>query len=196
MTVQEQAAREELLQELTRLRREALGAPALPRPPVIISEHRPGDHSIARCRALPLHRWLPRQHHLRSAAPGTAGSHEALLGSVGSRLHRHVPLHRSRRALRVARSPAGRQSDHSASTSGCAASNCQRDDYTGAHHGRRSAGWTGIEATSSVLERLQLPVRQVSRLDEDEPGAAYFEVTGEDGHPVIHRPRLDESRGR
>ena len=35
MTVQEQAARKELLQELTRLRGEALNAPALPRAPAI-----------------------------------------------------------------------------------------------------------------------------------------------------------------
>ena len=47
-----------------------------------------------------------------------------------------------------------------------------------------------------LLDRLQLPVKQVSRLDEDEPGGAYFEVTEEDGSSTIHRPRLYESHGR
>ncbi len=71
----------------------------------------------------------------------------------------------------------------------------QPDDYTGAHMvALGGVDWN--QATSRVLERLQLPVKQVSRLDEDEPGTAYFEVIGRDGRPVIHRPRLDESSGR
>ena len=49
-------------------------------------------------------------------------------------------------------------------------------------------------ATSSVLERLQLPVLQVN--DWDEEGGAYFEVTEDDGRKVAHRPRLEESGGR
>ena len=70
----------------------------------------------------------------------------------------------------------------------------QPDDYTGTH----MVALGGVDwnlATSSVLERLQLPVKQVSRLDEDEPGTAHFEVPGKDGRPVIHRPWLDESNG-
>ena len=49
-------------------------------------------------------------------------------------------------------------------------------------------------ATSSVLERLQLPVLQVN--DWDKEGGAYFEVTEDDGRKVAHRPRLEESVGR
>ena len=49
-------------------------------------------------------------------------------------------------------------------------------------------------ATISILDRLQLPVRQVNEWDE--PEGAYFEVTGEDGSKVAHRPQLYESDGR
>jgi hypothetical protein len=67
------------------------------------------------------------------------------------------------------------------------------DDYTG--HLVLLGGVDWNDATGSVLGRLQLPVKQVSRLNEGKPGGAYFEVPGEDG-PVIHRPWLDEVRGR
>jgi hypothetical protein len=50
------------------------------------------------------------------------------------------------------------------------------------------------QATTSILGRLQLPVRQVNEWDK--PGGAYFEVTTEDGSKVAHRPQLDEARGR
>jgi hypothetical protein len=66
------------------------------------------------------------------------------------------------------------------------------DDYSGHLVSLGGVDWN--EATSSVLEFLQLPVRQVGNWDE--PGGAYFEVQGEDGHPIIHRPRLDEVGGR
>jgi hypothetical protein len=46
-------------------------------------------------------------------------------------------------------------------------------------------------ATISILDRLQLPVRQINEWDGSE--GAYFEVTGEDGSKVAHRPQLDES---
>lgn len=49
-------------------------------------------------------------------------------------------------------------------------------------------------ATSSALERLQLPVKQVSDWDNEE--AAYFEVTDADGRKVAHRPHLEELCGR
>jgi hypothetical protein len=68
------------------------------------------------------------------------------------------------------------------------------DDYTGHLVALGGVDWN--QATNSVLERLQLPVKQVSRLDEDEPGDAYFEVTDRDGRSTIHRPWLDESHGR
>lgn len=68
------------------------------------------------------------------------------------------------------------------------------DDYTGHLVSLGGVDWN--DATGSVLDHLQLPVRQVSRLDKDEPGDAYFEVTDENGQSAIHRPRLDESRGQ
>jgi hypothetical protein len=66
------------------------------------------------------------------------------------------------------------------------------DDYTGHLVSLGGVDWN--KATKSVLDRLQLPVKQVSRLNEDEPGDAYFEVPGK-GNPVIHRPQLEESGG-
>ncbi len=66
------------------------------------------------------------------------------------------------------------------------------DDYTGHLISLGGVDWN--EATTSVLERLELPVRQVNEWDK--PGGAYFEVTAEDGKTIAHRPRLDESDGR
>ena len=75
-----------------------------------------------------------------------------------------------------------------------AANQLVADDYTG--HLVLLGGVDWNNARGSVLDRLQLPVRQVSRLDEDEPGDAYFEVTDEEGLSIIHRPWLDELRGQ
>ena len=75
-----------------------------------------------------------------------------------------------------------------------AADQLKADDYTGHLVSLGGVDWN--EATGSVLDRLQLPVKQVSRLDEDEPGDAYFEVTDEEGHTIIHRPWLEESDGQ
>jgi len=47
-------------------------------------------------------------------------------------------------------------------------------------------------ATVSLLDQLQLPVRQMAR---DLSDTAYFEVE-EDGRAVQHRPRLDDVEGR
>ena len=58
------------------------------------------------------------------------------------------------------------------------------DDYTGHLVSLGGVDWN--EATSSVLGRLQLPVRQVSEWDKE--GGTYFEVTEEDGRKVAHRP--------
>ena len=66
------------------------------------------------------------------------------------------------------------------------------DDYS-AHLGALG-GVDWNEATSSVLDRIQLPVRQIGNWDE--PEGAYFEVTEEDGRPVAHHPLLDERGGR
>jgi hypothetical protein len=63
------------------------------------------------------------------------------------------------------------------------------DDYTGHLVSLGGVDWN--VATSSVLGRLQLPVLQVN--DWDKKGGAYFEVTEDDGRKVAHRPRLGES---
>ncbi len=73
-----------------------------------------------------------------------------------------------------------------------AADRLSADDYTGHLVSLGGVDWN--EATSSVLERLQLPVRQVSDWKKKE--GAYFEVTEEDGRTVAHRPWLDEVDGR
>jgi len=67
-----------------------------------------------------------------------------------------------------------------------------RDDYTG--HLVLLGGVDWNVATGSVLERLRLPVAQVNEWDKE--GGAYFEVTEEDGRKVQHRPLLEESGGR
>ena len=193
MTVQEQAAREELLQELTRLRREALGAPALPRPPVIIPSTDLGitqslDAGPYRftdgypvniiCAQLPQEQLDRMKPYSDPSDPDFIAMYRYTDLDALFELHGHL-----------------RAANPTTQVNLRLAHELQRDDYTGAHM-VVLGGVDWNQATSSVLERLQLPVKQVSRLDEDEPGAAYFEVIGEDGHPVIHRPRLDESGGR
>jgi hypothetical protein len=73
-----------------------------------------------------------------------------------------------------------------------AADQLTSDDYTGHLVSLGGVDWN--QATSSVLHRLQLPVRQVS--DWSKEGGAYFEVTEEDGRKFAHRPQLDQSGGR
>lgn len=66
------------------------------------------------------------------------------------------------------------------------------DVYTGHLVSLGGVDWN--VATSSALERLQLPVLQVN--DWKTEGGAYFEVTEDDGRKVAHHPRLEESGGR
>jgi hypothetical protein len=73
-----------------------------------------------------------------------------------------------------------------------AADQLSSDDYTGHLVSLGGVDWN--QATSSVLQRLQFPVRQVS--DWSKEGGAYFEVTEQDGRKVAHRPQLDQSGGR
>lgn len=70
-----------------------------------------------------------------------------------------------------------------------AADQLHRDDYTGHLVSLGGVDWN--EATSSVLDRLQIPVRQVNEWDKE--AGAYFEVTAEDGVKVAHHPRLERS---
>lgn len=65
------------------------------------------------------------------------------------------------------------------------------DDYTAHLVSLGGVDWN--VATRSVLDRLLLPVKQVAR--QTTPEGSYFEVQ-EDGHPVQHRPLLEEIEGR
>ena len=70
----------------------------------------------------------------------------------------------------------------------------QNDDYTSHLVALGGVDWN--RATSSVLDFLQLPVRQVSRVAEDDSDSAYFEAMGEDGAAVRHFPQIGEVHGR
>jgi hypothetical protein len=191
--VQEQAARKELLQELTRLRGEALNAPALPRAQAIspstsleitqsldagpyrVTDDYPVNIICAQLPREQLDRMKPYSDPLD---PDFIAMYRYTDLDALFELHGHL-----------------RAANPTTQVNLRLAHELQPDDYTGAHMiALGGVDWN--QATSSVLERLQLPVKQVSRLDEDEPGAAHFEVIGEDGRPVIHRPWLDESDGR
>ena len=64
------------------------------------------------------------------------------------------------------------------------------DDYSSHLVSLGGIDWN--TATSTTLNRLQLPVRQIA--DWDAPGGQYFEVE-QDGKPVRHRPILQEVSG-
>ena len=193
MTAQEQAARDELLQELTRLRGAALKAPVLPPPPAIISSTNLGiaqslDAGPYRfpdgypvniiCAQLPREQLDRMKPYSDPSDPDFSPIYRYTDLDALFELHGHL-----------------RAANPTTQVNLRLAHELQPDDYTGAHMvALGGVDWN--QTTRRVLERLELPVKQVSRLDEDEPGAAYFEVIGEDGRPVIHRPRLDESDGR
>jgi hypothetical protein len=69
-----------------------------------------------------------------------------------------------------------------------AAHELRTDDYTAHLVALGGVDWN--QATSSVLQHLQLPVTQVSEWNKE--GGTYFEVTEEDGDKVTHRPQLDK----
>lgn len=193
MTVQEQAAREELLQELTRLRGGALNAPALPRAPAftpstsleIAQSLDAGPYRVTDgypvniiCAQLPREQLDRMKPYSDPSDPDFIAMYRYTDLDALFELHGHL-----------------RAANPTTQVNLRLAHELQPDDYTGAHMvALGGVDWN--QATTRVLERLQLPVKQVSRLDQVDPGAAYFEVIGEDGRPVIHRPRLDESDGR
>ncbi len=193
MTEQERAAREELLEELARLRGDALNAAASPRSPAIIPST---DRDITQSLDAGPYRFtdgnpvniicaqLPREQLDRMKPYSDPLDPDFIAMYRYTDLDALFELHGHLRAANPTTQVNLRL-----------AHELQPDDYTGAHVvALGGVDWN--QTTSRVLERLQLPVKQVSRLDEDEPGAAHFEVIGEDGHPVIHRPWLDESGGR
>jgi hypothetical protein len=193
MTVQERAAREELLQELTRLRSAALNVPALSRPPATVPS---ADLEIAQslgagpyhftdgypvniiCAQLPGEQLDRMKPYSDPSDPDFVAMYRYADLDALFELHGHL-----------------RAANPTTQVNLRLAHELQPDDYTGAHMiALGGVDWN--QATRRVLEHLQLPVKQVSRLDESEPGAAHFEVKGEDGRLVVHRPRLDKSDGR
>jgi hypothetical protein len=189
MTVQERAAREELLAELTRLRSEALAAPAVPdvlaTPPDAAQEitqsltaglyrFKVGETVTIVCAQLP-QRMLERMPYTDPLDPDFIELYrysdpDALLELFGH--------------LRAANPTSPVQFR--------AADQLTSDDYTGHLVALGGVDWN--DATSAVLGRLQLPVRQVSEWDKE--GGAYFEITEDGGRKVPLHPRLDESAGR
>ncbi len=192
MTLPERAARDKLLQELTQLRSEAVAAAGASssRTATVSSavdevaqslgsgfyRYDPGERITIVCGLLP--------QHMRDRMPYTDLSDPDFIALYRySDLDALLELFGHLRATNPT-SPVGFR----------AANQLVADDYTG--HLVLLGGVDWNDATGSVLDRLQLPVRQVSRLDEDEPGDAYFEVTDEEGLSIIHRPWLDELRGQ
>ena len=188
MTTQEQAARKELLQELTDMRRRALNVrgsfepqtPA-PDPAQEIAQSLnsglyriPDDHRITIvCAQLP-EEMLKRMPYTDPSDPDFIALYR--YSDLDSLLELFGHLRATNRT-----SPVGFR----------AADRLSEDDYTGHLVSLGGVDWN--KATKSVLERLDLPVKQVTDWDKD--GGAYFEVTEDGGRTVAHRPRLDESGG-
>jgi hypothetical protein len=186
LTAPEQEAREELLQELTRLRSEALDQSS---DPTTISDStqaiarsfrdesyrfRAGDRVTIVCGQVP--------EDMRQRMPYTDPLDPDFIQSYRyADLDALIELWGHLRAANPDSPVAYRSADQ-----------LGPDDYTGHLVSLGGVDWN--VATSSVLARLQLPVAQVS--DWDKVGGAYFEVTEEDGRKVSHRPVLEESGGR
>ena len=186
LTVQERAAEEKLLQELTRLRLEALDAPGTARRRTAIPDvtqetarsfsaglyrFKAGDHIIIVCGQVP-EAMLRKMPYTDPSDPDFIESYRY------SDLDALIELFGHLRASNPASRVEFRAADQLSS-----------DDYTGHLVSLGGVDWN--VATSSVLERLQLPVLQVN--DWDKEGGAYFEVTEDDGRKVAHRPRLERS---
>lgn len=189
LSAPEQAAREELLQELTRLRSAACEAPDRSSDPTTISD---STQAIAESFSAEPYRFK-------------AGDRVTIVcGQVPRDMRQHMPytdpldpdfIESYRYADLDAlielwghlwsRNPGGPVAYRSGDQ-------LRPDDYSGHLVSLGGVDWNA--ATSSVLARLQLPVAQVNEWDKE--GGAYFEVTEEDGRKVQHRPLLEESGGR
>jgi hypothetical protein len=188
MTVDERTARQELLEELLRLRDDALGAPravdAIPGALEIMEiaeslnagpyRFEPGQNTTIVCAQLP-QEMLQRMPYTDRLDLDFMESYrysdlDSLLELFG-----HVR----------AANPTSRVEFR-------AAHELRPDDYTGHLVSLGGVDWN--QATSALLERLELPVKQI--IEWDKEGGAYFEVTEEDGQKVPHRPRLDKRGDR
>jgi hypothetical protein len=185
LTAPERAAWEGLLQELTRLRSEALGAPGAA-PDLDTTQEiawpfgvgpyrfRPGDDINVVCGQVPDDK-LRQIPYTDPLDPDFIASYrysdlDALIELFG---HLRAANPTSRVEFRTA-------------------DQLSEDDYTGHLVSLGGVDWN--VATSSVLVDLQLPVVQVN--DWDNEGGAYFEVVADDGRKVAHHPRLEESGGQ
>lgn len=188
MTAPERASREKLLQELTRLRSEAVGvrsvhwrmvgqgalqeiAQSLGTGPY---RYEPGERISIVCAQLPQD-MLRRMPYTDPLDPDFIELYwysdlDALLELFG-----HV------RATNPT-SPVGFR----------AAEQLSADDYTGHLISLGGVDWN--LTTTRTLDRLQLPVTQVAHWEK--PGGAYFEVEETDGRKIAHRPVLEETDGR
>jgi hypothetical protein len=186
LTAQERAAEEKLLQELTRLRLEALDAPVTAQRRTTIPDitqetarsfsagpyrFKAGEHITIVCGQVPEEK-LRKIPYTNPLDPDFIESYRY------SDLDALIELFGHLRASNPASRVEFRTADQLSS-----------DDYTGHIVSLGGVDWN--VATSSVLGRLQLPVLQVN--DWDKEGGAYFEVTEDDGRKVAHRPRLEES---
>jgi hypothetical protein len=189
LTAPERAAWEGLLQELTRLRSEALDAPGAVPDPAIVPDtaqeiarpfgagpyrFRPGDRITIVCGQVPDEK-LDEMPYADPLDPDFIASYQY------SDLDALIELFGHLRATNPTSRVEFRTADQ-----------LSPDDYTGHLVSLGGVDWN--VATSSALARLQLPVVQVNEWDK--PGGAYFEVTEEDGRRVPHRPRLEKSGGK
>jgi hypothetical protein len=186
MTVQEKAAREDLLEELGLLRSAALGTPAVPAPAAAIRStvrgiaqslsagpyHFKEDEDITIvCAQLP-------QQMLQQIPYADPMSPDFIELYRYSDLDALLELFGHLRAANPTSLVEFRAADQ-----------LSRDDYTGHLVSLGGVDWN--KATNSALGRLQLPVKQAN--DWGKEGGAYFEVTQEDGRKVAHLPRLDKA---
>jgi hypothetical protein len=185
MTAPERAEREKLLTELSRLRNDAHAAAGAPWPRAAIPgsvqeiaqslnagpyRFEPGQDITIACAELP-QRMLQGMPYTELSDPDYIELYRYSELDSLFEMHGHVratnPTSRVQRRL---------------------AHELEPDDFT--EHLVTLGGVDWNEATSSVLERLKLPVRQVNEWDK--PGGAYFEVTEADDRKVVHRPWLEK----
>lgn len=190
MTVEERAAKEKLLEELARLRDEALGALDASRSRATGPSRRQelaaeslnsgpyrftvGSSITIVCAQLPQD-MLKRMPYTDPSDPDFIDLYRYSDLDALLELHGHL-----------------RATNPTSHVEFRAAGQLISDDYTGHLVSLGGVDWN--YATGAVLDRLQLPVKQA--VDWDKEDGVYFEVTEADGHKVVYRPKLDESEGR
>ena len=189
MTVQERAERLKLLEELTRLRDEALTVADTPASRAVIAAPLQGIAQSLRegpyrfpeneditivCAQLPPD-LLERMPYTNPLDPDFIELYRYSELDSLFELHGHL-----------------RASNPTTQVNLRLAHELESDDYSSHLISLGGVDWN--LATSSVLASLNLPVRQVN--DWKKPGGAYFEVENADGSKEEHRPVLDRSGDR